>query len=307
MPSQLQYNRKFNLLLSTRSGDTLDVGSLRVVFTIKKTDAQTPNTAEVRVYNLNETTSRRIRAEFARITIQAGYEANYGVIFSGNIKRVKYGRDNGVDSFVDISAGDGDEAYNYAIISTTLASGAKQSDQVEASVKSMSGNGIGTGFVDNMGGQSLPRGKVMYGMARDYLRQSTQSTDATWSIQDGRLQIVKRSGLLPSQAVVLNSKSGLIGTPEQTGNGIKARCLLNPLLRIGGRVMLDDELVSSSIIQDTERNNPANSAPLKNGDGVYRLLAVEHLGDSLGNDWYSDITCLNVDTSAPTGEQVSKA
>jgi len=307
MPSQLQYGRKFNLLLSTRSGDTLDVGSLRVVFNIKKTDAQTPNTAEVRVYNLNETTSRRIRSEFAKITIQAGYDSNYGVIFSGNIKQVKYGRDNGVDSFVDISAGDGDEAYNYAIISTTLASGAKQSDQVEASAKSMSGNGIGTGFVDNMGGQSLPRGKVMYGMARDYLRQSTQSTDATWSIQDGRLQIVKRSGLLPSQAVVLNSKSGLIGTPEQTGNGIKARCLLNPLLRIGGRVMLDDELVSLAMIQDTERNNPANSAPSKNGDGMYRLLAVEHLGDSLGNDWYSDITCLSVDTSAPAGEQVSKA
>jgi hypothetical protein len=281
MTSQLQYNRKFNLLLSTRSGDTLDVGSLKVIFKIKKTDAQTPNTAEVRVYNLNETTSRRIRSEFSKITIQAGYESNYGVIFLGNIKQVTYGRDNGVDSFVDISAGDGDEAYNYAIISTTISSGAKQSDQVAASAKSMSGNGIGTGFVDNMGGQSLPRGKVMYGMARDYLRQSTQSTDATWSIQDGRLQIVKRSGILPSQAVVLNSKSGLIGTPEQTGNGLKARCLLNPLLKIGGRVMLD-------------------------GDGVYRLLAVEHLGDSLGNDWYSDITCLSVDASAPAWEQVSK-
>lgn len=306
MTSQLQYNRKFNLLLSTRSGDTLNVGSLRVVFNIKKTDAQTPNTSEVRIYNLNETTSRQIRSEFSKITIQAGYDSNYGVIFSGNIKQVKYGRDNGVDSFVDISAGDGDEAYNYAIISTTLASGVKQSDQVSASAKSMSGNGIGTGFVDNMGGQSLPRGKVMYGMARDYLRQSTQSTDTTWSIQDGRLQIVKRSGLLPSQAVVLNSKSGLIGTPEQTGNGLKARCLLNPLLKIGGRVMLDDELVSSALIQDTDRNNPANSAPSINGDGMYRLLAVEHLGDSLGNDWYSDITCLSVDASAPAGEQVSK-
>jgi hypothetical protein len=281
MPSQLQYGRKFNLLLSTRSGDTVDVGSLKVIFKIKKTDAQTPNTSEVRIYNLNETTSRQIRSEFSKITIQAGYESNYGVIFLGNIKQVTYGRDNGVDSFVDISAGDGDEAYNYAIISTTISSGAKQSDQVAASAKSMSGNGIGTGFVDNMGGQSLPRGKVMYGMARDYLRQSTQSTDATWSIQDGRLQIVKRSGILPSKAVVLNSKSGLIGTPEQTGNGLKARCLLNPLLKIGGRVMLD-------------------------GDGVYRLLAVEHLGDSLGNDWYSDITCLSVDASAPAWEQVSK-
>ena len=64
MTSQLQYGRKFNLLLSTRSGDTVDVGSLKVIFKIKKTDAQTPNTAEVRIYNLNETASRQIRAEF---------------------------------------------------------------------------------------------------------------------------------------------------------------------------------------------------------------------------------------------------
>jgi hypothetical protein len=290
MSNQVQYQRKINILLSNRVGDEIDLGQLRVVFSIKKTDAQTPNSAEIQIYNLNETTSRRIQSEFSKITIQAGYNSNYGVIFSGNIKQVKYGRINGVDSFVDISAGDGDKAYNYAIINATITSGAKQSDQVGVALKSMKGNGINVGFIDDLGSQALPRGKVLYGMARDYLRQSTQSTDTTWSIQDGRVQIVKRSGILPSQAVVLNESSGLIGTPEQTTDGLKARCLLNPLLKVGGRVVLSDKLTSNE----------------KHTEGVYRLLVVDHVGDSFGNDWYSEIVCLNVNESAPVGKQVAK-
>ena len=258
MTTQLQYIRRCNLVVAGASGDGLDLSSLRIVFKIKKSDAQTPNTAEIRVYNLAPDTAKQIRKEFKRVVLQAGYESNYGVIFDGNIKQVRMGRENGTDSYIDIAAGDGDDAYNYAVVNTTLAAGAKQSDQINAAAGSMTSKGVGKGFIADTGSASLPRGKVMYGNARDYLRQSAEASGTSWSVQDGKLQVVSLTSVLPNQAVLLTSKTGLVGTPEQTNDGIKAKCLLNPMLKIGVRVKIDEEDVNEAKLPDSGKNDAAN-------------------------------------------------
>ena len=307
MSGQLQYIRRCNLIVAGGDKDGLDLSNLRIVFKIKKSDAQTPNTAEIRVYNLAEETAKQIQKEFTRVILQAGYESNYGVIFDGNIKQVRLGRENGTDTYIDIAAGDGDDAYNYAIVNTTLAAGAKQSDQINAAAGSMASKGVGKGFVGETGTTALPRGKVMYGMARDYLRQSAEASGTTWSVQDGKLQVIDRTAVLPNEAVVLNSKTGLVGTPEQTNDGIKTKCLLNPMLKIGVRVKIDEKDVATAKLPDTEKDSTANKPAAISSDGIYRLLVVEHGGDTRGTDWYSDLVCLDVDATAPAGKKVSKA
>lgn len=171
----------------------------------------------------------------------------------------------------------------------------------------MAGRGVGVGYITKIGSQALPRGKVMYGMARDYLRQSAKASETTWSVQDGLLQVVKLTETLPNQAIVLNSKSGIIGTPEQTNEGITVRCLLNPLLKISGKVMIDEKDVAEAKLPDTNTNAEANKPASIANDGQYRVLTIEHNGDTRGNDWYSNIVCLDVDETAPTNKQVNKA
>jgi hypothetical protein len=145
--SQIQYKRKVSLQVSTETGDGLDLSNLRIAFDIKLTDSQTPNAARIRVYNLSQNLVSRIQKEFTYITLQAGYESNFGTIFYGNIKRVIYGSDNNVDTYIDIAAGDGDDAYNYSIVNTTLDGNVKQSDIVDAALVPMLGRGIERGFV----------------------------------------------------------------------------------------------------------------------------------------------------------------
>lgn len=304
MTWQRQYLRACKLIVSTAGGSGLDLSGLHIKFTIKKADAQTPNTAEIRIYNVAETTVARIRGEFSRVVLQAGYDANLGVIFDGNIKQVRFGRENGTDSYIDIAAGDGDDAYNYAVVNTTLAAGASQRDQIVAAAGSMEDRGVKTGHIGDTGTAKLPRGKVMYGMARDYMRQSAEASDTSWSIQDGKLQLVPMTGVLPNQAVVLNSKTGLVGQPEQTNDGIKVRCLLNPMLRIGGRVRINEKDVALAKLENTSKDAPANKPANISADGFYRLLVVEHTGDTRGNDWYSDLICLDIDATQPTNQQV---
>ena len=284
-----QYIRQCKLIVSG-GGSGIDLSQLRIVFSVKKEDAETPNKANIRIYNLARDTAKRIKEEFDHVTLEAGYKVNSGVIFDGNIIQVRYGREGGTETFVDIEAGDGDEAYNFATISKTLAAGSTQAQQIDAASEPMTGKGVQRGFTCEMPQEALPRGKVMYGMARDYLRRSAQTTGSTWSVQDGKLQFVKLTDTLPGKAVLLNSKTGMIGAPEKDDGGLRVTCLLNPTLRIGGKVKLDEAGIGGN----------------GEDDGVYRLLTVEHKGDTFGNEWYSNLECLDVNESAPDGEKVAK-
>ena len=306
MNDSQQYIRRCNLIVADAKGNGLDLSNLRIVFKVKKTDAQTPNIAEIRVYNLSAETASQIKKEFSSVLLQAGYESNYGTIFAGNIKQVRLGRENGTDSYIDIAAGDGDEAYNFAVVNTTLSSGSTQQDQINSAANSMSGKSVKQGSITGVDSNKLPRGKVMYGMARDYLRQSALATETSWSIQDGKIQFVKLTGILPSQAVLLNSKSGLVGTPEQTNDGITVKCLLNPQLKIAGRVKIDQENIAEAKLPDTSKKDVVNKPVAIEEDGLYRLLAVEHSGDTRGNEWYSNLVCLGIDATLPANKQVKK-
>ena len=305
MIDQQQYIRNASLIVADAQGNGLDLASLRIVFKVKKSSAQTPNSAIIRVYNLSDNTAKQIREEFQSVTLQAGYQSNFGLIFKGNIKQVRFGRENSTDTYVDIAAGDGDQSYNFSTISTTLSAGSQQTDQINAAINTMTPNGVTTGFIDDIDSIILPRGKVMYGMSRDYLRQSTESTDTTWSIQNEQIQIVKRTSVAPDPVVVLTSKTGLVGVPELTNDGVSARCLLNPLIRIGGIININQRDIADAKLSNVSNDLQVNSAPQTTADGLYRVLVAEFNGDTFGNDWYTDITCISYDNSAPDGEKVS--
>ena len=293
-----QWLRKASLIVGgNSSGGGLDLSPLRFKFSCKKGDLQTPNTCDIRVYNVSDGTASRVQHEFSRVILQAGYEENFAVIFDGNIKQVRRGRENATDTYLDILAADGDMAYNYAVVNTTLAAGARQADQVKAAQQSMAPYGVSSGYTPALGDQQLPRGKVMYGMARDYMRDSAETTDTSWSIQDGKVQMVPARGYLPGQAVVLTAKTGLIGMPEQTNDGIRAKCLLNPQLRIGARVQIDNKSIIRARVNVSY--TAINMIPRVADDGFYRVLIAEHEGDTWGKDWYTNLVCLALDDTVP--------
>ena len=293
-----QFGRKFNLVVFGTDLDGLDLSELRCKFVIKRSDTMTPNVADIRVYNLEEKTALRIKSEFKKVILQAGYEGNYGVIFQGNIKQVIIGRESATDTFVDIVAGDGDRAYNFAIVNATIAAGGTQADQAQAAISAMSTKGVTSGHIGDMPSEVLPRGKVMYGNSRNYLRDVAQTSNKTWSIQDEKVTFVSKKSYLSGEMVVLNSATGMIGTPQQTNEGVNVKCLLNPMIKIAGRVKLDNKSIQDLKINLTIPNSAANIPAPFSADGVYYVLVVEHQGDTRGVDWYSSLVCLNTDVTA---------
>lgn len=292
-----QYLRVCKLIVFGSDRNGLDLSELRIKFSVKRSDTITPNTADIRVYNLSEETAKTIRKEFTKVILQAGYEGNYGVIFQGNIKQVILGRESQTETYVDIVAGDGDRAYNFAVVNKSLAPGATMSDQVQAASTAMAPKGVTAGNVGDMPPEKLVRTKVMYGNARDYLRDVAQTTGKSVSIQDEKITFIPKKSYLPGERVVLTAKTGMIGTPQQTNEGINVKCLINPLIKIGGRIELDNKSIERLKINLAVPGSPANiPAPLTT-DGVYYVLVVEHTGDNRGVDWYTSLICLNMDVT----------
>ena len=316
-----QFGRKVSLVLTTGSKG-LDLSQFRIRFNVSNSDYESPGTLAVRVYNLNSQTIQIIK-EFVDITLNAGYEqGNYGIIFQGNVKQFKIGRENNKDNFLDIFAADGDIGFNFGFVNTTLAKGATAQDQMNALANSMPGIDIQDGFQDvynTKGHTSNPskilRSKTMIGMARNRIRNVMNSLDYSWSIENGKILPIPITGYRPGEAVKINVATGLIGTPEQTDGGITVSCLLNSKLRIGGLVELNNAEVTQLEQQDLTNATPIpynqrtglqlNSpmAPVNSkGDGYYRLYSLVHEGDSRGHEWYSHLTMLAV--SVPHGDSV---
>lgn len=295
-----QYLRSCQLVVYGSNLNGLDLSNLRIKFSVKQSDSQNPNTADIRVYNVSNETALSMLINLnpppgigfstpGRVILQAGYQANFGVIFQGNIKQIILGRESATDTFVDIVAGDGHLAYNYAIINTTLAAGSTQMNQINAASTSMQPYGTGLGYISPLQLTKLPRSKTMYGNARNYLRAVSQSSGQTWSIQNEKITFIPKTSYLPGTAVVLTSKTGLIGTPQQTNEGVNVKVLLNPNIQVGGRINIAEATVQNFKINLTNVNSPANIAPPLTQDGTYYVLTLEQTGDTRGVEWYTSI------------------
>ena len=156
---------------------------------------------------------------------------------------------------------------------------------------------VGCGYIDPAvdAGPALPRGRVLFGMARDVLHDVCRTTGTNWSIQNGRLQVISPTGYLPNEAVVINRETGMVGLPAVAPDGIYVRCLLNPLIKVNQRVKLDNDSIQQ------QRMTPAVGGfedpkfgllPKVEGDGIYKVLAIDHFGDTRGKEWYSEICCI---------------
>ncbi len=61
------------------------------------------------------------------------------------------------------------------------------------------------------------------------------------------------------EAIVLNANTGLIGMPQQTmGAGVNVRCLINPNIKLGGLIRLDQ----ASVYRQALGNDQVGQSPV---------------------------------------------
>jgi Baseplate hub gp41 len=328
------FGRKCSLQISTSSGDIMDLSEFRIIFHVEAHDYDHPGNAVIRIYNLAGDTVSQIKQEYQSVTLQAGYDNGpFSAIFIGSIMQYRIGKENAVTTYLDLLCADQDILYNATPISTSFAAGWNPQRVVAAVVKAANTlnetiphpagqitiNSFSEDFLQSSGIRAFERGKVLYGASKDVLKSTATSLNCSWSVQKGVLQIIPFDRYLPSETVVLTQASGVIGIPEVTNEGIVIKCLLNPLIQVGGSVTLDNSLVnqianalgnffppgasggSKGLAYNAAYADDAQFIPSVGLDSkVYRVLVVEYEGDTRGHPWYVNITALLADPSTKT-------
>lgn len=318
-PNYRQYLRKVGLVIynnlkgvqgPTQGGQSLDqtnasgvdVSNMRITFQVRQFDYNVPNTATIRVYNLREATSLKIQKEFQYVALQAGYAGgNYGMIFQGTVKQFKRGRINATTTFLEMFCSDGDQAYNFGTINTAVAAGQTFQQQVNVVKKSLDSylTTPGQALIPldaGTGGLTQPRGRVLFGLAAARMNDIALSTNTTYKIVNGQLVFTTVDKFDPGAVIQLNVTTGLVLVPEATDNGIEATALLNPALRCGRRVQINNRDINTNVLtsagQGLQPGLLAFPATVTD-DGFYRVIVADHVGDSRGGpEWFTKITCL---------------
>jgi len=306
-----QYMRVAKLLVypsSTNATEVvgLDLSEMHFTFEVHQSDYSAPNTAEVRVFNLKEETVLAIRKSFNRVVIEAGYDGNSGVIFEGTIKQFRIGKINNTTTFLDILAADGDIGFNFGVVNKSLPAGSTPQQRIAETSAAM---GMPVSFQPSQAqatGGVLPRGKVLFGMAKARMHDIVRSQQWSWSIQKNKVQVIPLTGYLPNEAVEINSYTGMVGVPRATENGIEVNILLNAQIIVGGLIKLNAADVNQTVQQNPSNapfayNNPYGNPELLakvTNDGVYRVYVAEHIGDTRGTEFYTSIIALAVDIAS---------
>lgn len=307
MSAQL-FNRKIIFKVSSDNQE-IDLSNLHIVFRTTALTANTPKTCAIRVYNLNDETTTFINKEGIQLTLEAGYEQVFGIIFSGQIIQRRTGRENGTDSFMDIYASDNDALFAKGFINTTIVAGSTSYSRFQSIAENVQVDGSKTPLTIgeyttngvNPQGAKLPRGRVYYGMAKNHLKNNASSVGAFWESENGIINVLGIDQVKQLPIPDVNYKTGLIGVPTQTIEGISFRALLNPNFVKGMMIHLNNYEILMKEIQTGAPGTGINEAagtqggisqlPTINDDGNYKILYVNHIGDTRGLDWYSDVVC----------------
>lgn len=277
-----QYLRKVRATLSGSAGSLvinpggIATHELKIAFDVSKGIESSQNTAKISIWNLTEAHRNSVGKELDDITLEAGYippngGSNVGIIFKGQLRDVEHVRE-GPDIITTISCGDGDKAFRRATISKTFPKGTKVKDVVDELYKQLEKEGIDRGewkFPADM--PDFKRPYSMCGSCTRELDTLGRGRGFYWSSQNGVMEIIPADGFVGG-IVLITPRTGMVGTPTLTDNGVKVSALLNPEVRPGRRVRIESETL--------EMNAEG---------GEYRVSQCAYAGDNKDGDFVVDI------------------
>jgi hypothetical protein len=244
---------------------------LRFAFKISKSLSKEPNNCEVTVWNLNRTHRSDLagKQKAVRVVLEAGYLKTAHQIFSGSMTFVQSVQ-TGNDWITKLQAGDGTDKVKSSRVNVGL----KGPVTMEAAMKAAAAAlGIPPGNLSEKTTlrekmTSFVNGLVLSGKADLQLDKLAKSFGLGWSIQDGQLQFLGPVETVGGQQIKLASGTGLVGSPQAGDKGVvKVRALLMPDLLPGRGVRLESAQVN----------------------GNFRIDKASFVGDTHGQEWYSDI------------------
>jgi hypothetical protein len=279
------YGRRYRVIVSSLDGEkALDVSQLRRTFECVKAMIVQPQFSVISVYNLSAETENTIISEGMRVVLEAGYEGEqYGVVFDGNVVQTTRSKEDGTTYVLTLVAADSDMWASYSLSAFSMVKGQNCRQALESCIDKASIPSELGSISESLSSSSLTRGKVFFGLTADYVRQMARSENATAYIDGGKINFIKATDVPDGEVIELSPESGLIGVPAQNEYGVTIKCLLNPQIKLNTLVHVDNSLVRN---QQYAQEQAIYSL---DRDGLYRVIKLTVVGDTRGNDWYTEV------------------
>lgn len=286
----------------TLTDSSFEPEALRITFDVYTPAWEAWWHADISIYNVDQVTATQIIGgggsattpsgikQGMEVILSAGYlNGNQGVIFDGFVFQPLWDRENVTDFKITLRCVVGLTADLYNSINQNYAAGLTQNQLVQKMASdcyrpiAISGDQI-TSLPD----RPLKRGITVVGNPRKHLSFIAQDNNAqTWISASGLTMANINSDLASTaDAIVYTPETGIVGTPQQTQYGVNLRLLLDPRVKAQKPFML--VAIDNTVIQQQKKQLGVLPG-LLDQNGQYAVLGVRHIGDTRGNEWYTEV------------------
>lgn len=244
--------------------------------------------AEISIYNLNKPTEQIVLKQGMIVKLEAGYQSGpgYGTIFEGTIFQPTWERVNGVDSKLTLHCIVGllENTNNFVAFNTNAGITLRELVARMASAPNIA-YPLDTSNVKIDGTVAQTRGAVYFDQPIALLTPiAAQDTSNLW-VTNQAINIRKLVDQTEVPTLLISQATGLIGTPQQTQDGVEVRINLDSRATLRTQIQLDPS-VNINQLQRFQGEFPT----VLDAKGKYAIAAVRHVGNSRSNAWDTIIT-----------------
>ena len=243
----LQWDRKCRLTIQTDVGgaEALDLSKFRIIFNVGQPDVSKPKFAEIYIYNVSMATmnllsgvdSQKLKT---KVIFEVGYaDGGLEKLFEGTVFQYRRGRDNPTDTWLCVLAQSSDEVINYQTVSESVPAGTSIDGAKKRLLEEYEKVGLQLGESPTLPDQQLIRGRVFFGSLHENMLQLCKENECVIAVADNEINMIPSDKYSIEPLQILTAKTGMIGMPQLTAEGLKVSCLLNPKMKFMARIQVD--------------------------------------------------------------------
>lgn len=293
----IQRNRQYKLVIGDfNSGEALEITELQVTFDISKSsdNKKRTNSASIEVYNLSQDHIKLLDTDYPAAVFEAGYLDTGGPkrLFAGQVTHVST-RKVGTEKITQITMGTGYTELNHQLLNEFVPEGQNAAVAARKLIKAIGADrGVISGTNLN---NPIIGGYPLSGTPKEMLDEMCEKYSCEWQMDDGVVYIHDKDR--PNnenfeQAYVISKYTGLIETAYRVSGdrqrskkdkvkkpAIQMKILLNPDIRAGDIIKLEDTLIN----------------------GWFKVDSIRHSGGWRSQGWYTELRASSLEKVVQKG------
>lgn len=190
------------------------VSKLRLTAKIERTLDKSPSSAEIKIYNLWEDTRAAFEDRPLRVHLEAGYAGENRLLFVGDVRPGSGSEKDGTEWVTTLRLRDGGRAFSEGRVRRSYQPGTTLATIVRECARGLSLELPAELATSAELAVAVPAGEVLHGWACDELTRLLAPLGYSWSIQSGRLQVLRDDQTVPGTERLIDQAHGMIGVPK---------------------------------------------------------------------------------------------